>query len=191
MDSDNDSYFEESSSEDEQEVAGPLHIEINLEEPPEAPEAGPPSPLPPPPILQQELAPGWELPDDGNNFLNFYTRTDVMELKNWAQETRNRVNEVGYVVEAPVISQNFEAYLLEHQWKAKFLQHAAEPLFERMLAYIAGYARLTSFNKHQLRNFYETWADEERAVNLRMLAESGGFLEIEYVARLCRSSGAF
>ena len=184
MDSDSDSFYEESSSEDEQEVGGPLHInvEINLEEPPEAPEVGPPSPVPPPPILEQELAPGWELPDDGNNFLNFCTRTDVMELKNWAQETRNRVNEVGYVVEAPVISQNFATYLLEHhgpQWEAKFLQLAAEPLFERMLAYIAGYARLTSFSKHQLRNFYETWTDEERAVNLRVLAESGGFLEIE------------
>ena len=133
MDSDNDSYFEESSSEEQQEVAGPLHInvEINLDEPPEDPEAGPPSPVPPPPILEQELVPGWELPDDGNNFPNFYTRTDVMDLKNWAQETRNRVNEVGYVVEDPAISQNFTAYLLEHhgpQWEAKFLQFAAEPL---------------------------------------------------------------
>ena len=184
MDSDSDSFYEESSSDEEQEGAGPINInvEINLEEPPEAPEVGPPSPVPPPPILEQELAPGWELPDDEDNFLNFYTRTDVMELKNWAQETRNRVNEVGYVVEAPVISQNFTAYLLEHhgpQWEAKFLQLAAEPFYEQMLAYIAGYARLTSFNKHQLRNFYETWTDEERAVNLRALAGSGGFLEIE------------
>ena len=184
MDSDSDSHYEESSSEDEQEVGGPLHInvEINLEEPPEAPEAGPPSPVPPPPILEQELAPEWELPDDGNNFMNFYTRTDVIELKNWAHETRARVNESGYVVEAPIISQNFAEYLLEHhgpQWEAKFLQFAAEPLLEQMLAYIAGYARLTSYNKHQLRNFYETWTDEERAINLRALAESGGFLEIE------------
>ena len=88
----------------------------------------------------------------------------------------------GYFVEAPVISPNFAEYLLEHhgpQWEAKFLQFAAEPLLEQMLAYIAGYARLTSYNKHQLRNFYETWTDEERAVNLRVLAESGGFLEIE------------
>ena len=104
-----------------------------------------------------------------------------MELKNWAQETRNRVNEVGYVVEAPVISQNFTAFILEHhgpQWEAKFLQFAAEPLCERKLAYIAGYTRLTSLHKHQLRNFYETWTDEERAVNLRVLVESGGFLKI-------------
>ena len=143
MGSDNDSYFEESSSEDEQDVAGPLHsnVEINLEEPPESPEAGRLSPVLPPPIREQELAPGWELPDDGNNFLNYYTLTDVIELKNWAQETKNRVNELGYVVEAPIISQNFAAFLLEHhvpQWEAKFLQLAAEPLFEQMLAYIAG-----------------------------------------------------
>ena len=184
MDSDSDSYFEESSSEGEQEVAGPLRInvEINLEEPPEAPEAGPPPPGPPAPIREQELVPGWELPDDGNNFLNFYRRTDVIELRNWAHETRNRVNEFGFVVEAPVFSKNFAAYLLEHhgpQWEAKFLQLAAEPLFERMLAYIAGYASLTSFNNHQLRSLYETWAEEERTTNLRKLAESGGFLEIE------------
>ena len=184
MESDSDSFYEESSSDEEQEGAGPINInvEVNLEEPPEVPEGGPPSPVPPPPILEQELAPGWELPDDGNNFINFFTRTDVIELKNWAHETRARVNEPGYFVEAPVISPNFAEYLLEHhgpQWEAKFLQFAAEPLLEQMLAYIAGYARLTSYNKHQLRNFYETWTDEERAVNLRVLAESGGFLEIE------------
>ena len=179
MDSDSDSYFEESSSEDEQEVAGPLHVnvEINLEEPPEAPEVDPPAPIP-----EQEPVPGWELPDDGNNFLNYYTRTDVIELRNWAHETRNRINELGYVIEAPMIPENFALYLLEHhgpQWEANFLQLAAEPLFQQMLAYIAGYARLTSFNKHQLRSFYETWAEEERTTNLCMLAESGGFLEIE------------
>ena len=51
MDSDNDSYFEESSSEDEREVAGPLHIqvEVNVEEPPESPPPGLPSPAPAPP----------------------------------------------------------------------------------------------------------------------------------------------
>ena len=111
MDSDSDSYFQESSSEGEQEFAGPLHInvEVNLEEPPEAPEADPPPPGPPVTIPEQELVPGWEFPDDGNNFLKYYTRTDVIEVRNWAHETRNRVNELGYVVEAPVIYQNFAA----------------------------------------------------------------------------------
>ena len=153
----------------------------------ESPESPPPQPedpsaVPLPPIPEQELSPGWEIPDDGKNFMNYYTRTDVVDLKNWAQETRSRVNELGYVVEAPIISQNFSAYLQEHQgpqWEAKFLELAAEPLFERMLAYIVGYAKLTSFIKYRLRNLYETWAVGERTEKLRMLAESGGFLEIE------------
>ena len=184
MESNSDSYFEE-SSENEQEVAAPLNIQVNvklesLESPHPQPES--PSSVPPPSIPEQELSPGWEPPDNGNNFMNYCTRTDVIELKTWAQETRNRVNDLGYVVEAPIISQKVAAYLQEHhgpQWEAKFLQLADEPLFERMLAYIVGNARLTSFNKHRLRSFYETWAFGERTEKLCMLAESGGFLKIE------------
>ena len=78
MESDNDSYFEESSSEDEQKVAGPLHfnVEVNIEESPESPPPGPPAPIP-----VDNLTFVWELPDDGTNFMNFYTRADVLELK--------------------------------------------------------------------------------------------------------------
>ena len=114
--------------------------------------------------------------------MNCYTRTDVLELMSWAQETRDRMSEEGYVVEAPLLSQNFVAYLQEHygeQWEVKFLNPAAEPIFECLLAYIIGYARLTSYNKSRLRSIFETWAVAERWEKLRMLAESGGFLEIE------------
>ena len=114
--------------------------------------------------------------------MNYYTRNDIKELTNWAQQTRNRVNEVGYVMEVPIISQKFAAYLQEHhepQCEAKFLQLVAEPFFERMLAYIVGYARLTSFNKYRHRRLFETWAVVERTEKLRMLTESGGFLELE------------
>ena len=45
--------------------------------------------------------------------MNLFTQADVVELKNWAQETRNRINEEGYVVEAPAISQNFMVFLQE------------------------------------------------------------------------------
>ena len=85
--------------------------------------------------------------------MNCYTRTDVLELKSWAQETRSRLMEEVYVVEAPLLSQNFVAYLLEHygeQWEVKFLNPAAKPILECLLAYIAGYARLTSYNKYRL-----------------------------------------
>ena len=43
------------------------------------------------------------------------------------------MSKLGYVVEAPVVSQNFLAYLQEHhgqQSEMKFLRLAAETLFE-------------------------------------------------------------
>ena len=126
--------FEESS--DNEEVATPLHItvELNLEESPDPPPPGPPSPAPAPPapIPVGELFPVWELPDDGTNFINFFNRADVLELKHWATVTRQRRNEEGYVVEEPLIPENIRAFLVEYhgtQWEIKFLGAAAEPLF--------------------------------------------------------------
>ena len=119
---------------------------------------------------------------DVNNFLNCFTRQDVLDLKNWAPETRERLSEEGYVVETPIFSQNFVGYLLENygpQWELEFLQTAAWPMFERLIAYVVGYAKLTSYNKQPLRGLYDTWSVEERVERLRSLAESGGFLEIE------------
>ena len=87
MESDSDSYFEVRSSDGEQEGALHLNVEVNIEEAPESP---PPQPESPPILLQSvpvgELAPVWELPDDGTNFLNYFTRTDILELKSWAVE---------------------------------------------------------------------------------------------------------
>ena len=70
-----------------------------------------------------------------DNFLNYFTRADVVELGQWAQETRNRRNEEGYVVEEPVVSQNFVFFLQQHhgpQWEFKFLRSTAEPLFDQI-----------------------------------------------------------
>ena len=93
MDSDNDSYFE-GSSHDEQEVAVPLHIKVqmNLEESLEFREAGPPSPvLTPHPIPVGELSPVWELPDDGTNFYevlfkSLCARSESLARNNWTEK---------------------------------------------------------------------------------------------------------
>ena len=109
------------------------------------------------------IVPVWELPDYGNNFINFYTRTDVLDLKDWAKTTRQRRNEERYVVEKPLLPQNFIAFLIEYrgtQWEVKFLRAAAKPLFAQMLAYIAGYARLTSHSKRIFRQWFGTWSAE-------------------------------
>ena len=167
-------------------MVGPLHVnvEVNLEEAPESPPPGPPSPAPVPPatIPVGELFPVWELPGDGTNFINFFNRADVLELKHWATVTRQRRNEEGDVVEEPLIPENFRAFLVEYhdtQWEIKFLEAAAEPLFVQLLAYVAGYARLTSHNKRIFRQSFETWAVAVKLEQLRLLAEAGGFLEIE------------
>ena len=186
MNSDNDSYFEESSSENEQEVAGPLHnnLELNLEESPESPPPCHPSPAPgpPAPIPVDNVAFVWVLPDDETNFINCYSRADVLELKEWSITTRQRQNEEGYVVEEPILSQNFIAFLVEYhgtQWEVKLSRATAEPLFAQMLAYIAGYARLISHNKRIFRQWFGTWSAEVKREQLRLLAVSGGFLELE------------
>ena len=104
------------------------------------------------------------------------------------------MSEEGYVVQAPMVSQSFWAFLQYfqgQQWEIKFLKPSAGPLFDQMLAYIVGYARLTSPNKNLLRRSFEGRSASERAENLRLLAELGGYLEIDSVARLCRSSEAF
>ena len=184
MESDNDSSFEESSSEDEQEVAGPLHINVYTNESPELlpPQPESPSPVLPAPIPVGELSPVRELPEDGTNFLNYFTKADVLEIKNWAVETRARTFEENYVVEAPIVPQSFWASLQHfhgQQWEMKFLQPASGALFDQMLAYKAGYSRLTSLNKSLLRQFFEGWSAAGKTDKLRVLAESGGFLEIK------------
>ena len=183
MESDSDSFYEESSSDGEQEGALHLNVEITIEEAPESPPPQPESPpILPQPVPFGELAPVWELPDDGTNFITYFTRTDVLELKSWAVETRARINEDNYVVESPVVSQSYWAFVQHfhgQQWEAKFLQPAAGPLFDQMLAYIAGFARLTSLNKSLFRQNFKGWSAAERAENVRLLAESGGFLKLE------------
>ena len=169
-------------------MVGPLYVnvEVNIEEAPESPLPGPPSPASAPvlraPIPVGELFPVWELPDDRTNFINFFNRADVPELKHWATVTRQKRNEEGYVVEEPLIPENFRAFRVEYhgtQWEIKVLGAAAEPLFAQLLAYVAGYARLTSHNKRIFRQSFETWAVAVNLEQLRLLAESGGFLGIE------------
>ena len=165
-------------------MAGPLHIqvEVNVEESPKSPPPGSPELVLPEPIPLGEPARVWELPDDGTNFLNFYTRADIVELRGWAQVSRERRNEEGYFIEEPMVSQSLAGFLRQNygpQWEWKLLQPSADVIFEKLSAYNAGYARLTGFNRRLLRQQYANWSTEERSDQLRLLAESGGFLELE------------
>ena len=96
--------------------------------------------------------------------------------------TRERRNEEGYFIEEPMVSQSLAGFLRQNygpQWEWKLLQLSAEVIFEILLAYVAGYARLTGFNRRLLRQQYESLSTEANSYQLKLLAESGGFLEIE------------
>ena len=111
MDSDSDSSYEE-NSEAEKGIAGPLNIKVNvnLEGSPEWPPPVSPSPVLPQPIPLGEMSPVWELPDNGTFYLSYYTRADILELKNGAQVTRDCIKEEGYVVEEPWYHKTFWRY---------------------------------------------------------------------------------
>ena len=86
------------------------------------------------------------------------------------------------MVEEPLIPENFRAFLVEYhgtQWEIKFLAATAEALFAQLMAYVAGFARLTSHNKRIFRQSFEAWSITVKKEQLRLLAESGGFLELE------------
>ena len=165
-------------------MAGSLNIQVNVNvgESPESPPPWSPSPVLPQPIPLGELSRVWELPDDGTNFLNYYTPADIIELKTSAQVTRDRINEEVYFVKEPTALQRMAAFLRQNygpQWEWEFLRPSTEVIFEKLLGYIAGYSRLTSLNRRLPRQQFESWTVEEKAKQLRVLAESGGFLEIE------------
>ena len=77
------------------------------------------------------------------------------------------------MVEEPLLPQNFREFFVEYhgtQWEIKFLGAAVEPLFAQLLAYVAGYARLTSHNKRIFRQSFETWSVAVKREQLRLLS---------------------
>ena len=81
-----------------------------------------------------------------------------------------------------MLSQNFIAFLKEYQGtqlEIKFLRAAAEPLFAQLLVYVADHVRLSSHKKRIFRQGIERWSVEDKKEQMRLLAESGGFLELQ------------
>ena len=77
-----------------------------------------------------------------------------------------------------MISQSFWAFLQHshgQQSEVKFLQRAAGPLSDQMLAYFAGYARLTSLNESLLRQYFEGWSAAKKAEKITIVGGVGRF----------------
>ena len=195
-------FFEESSDEEVQVVlpavqVEPLNVEVaeipdNPESPspqssPVVPQPSPASsggaspqhslllggpPMPPPPSSPRE---------DSTSFMNFYTYTDLDELKQWAVGARAARRDPAARIEEPEVSYNlkiFLKYVYGMQWEIKLLRESGDVLADQMRAYLAGYNQLTSFNRRQWLRLFPAWTAQERRDQLETLADAGGFLVI-------------
>ena len=195
-------FFEESSDEEVQVVLPAVQVEpLNVEvaEIPDNPES--PSPQPSPVVPQPSptssggaspqhspLLGGPPMPpppssprEDSTSFMNFYTYTDLDELKQWAVGARAARRDPAARIEEPEVSYNlkiFLTYVYGRQWEIKLLRESGDVLIEQMKAYLAGYNQLTGFNRRQWLRLFPAWTAQERRDQLETLADAGGFLVI-------------
>ena len=195
-------FFEESSDEEVKVVLPAVQVEpLNVEvaEIPDNPES--PSPQPSPVVPQPSpassggaspqhspLLGGPPMPpppscprEDSTSFMNFYTYTDLDELKQWAVGARAARRDPAARIEEPEVSYNlkiFLKYVYGMQWEIKLLRESGDVLIEQMKAYLAGYNQLTGFNRRQWLRLFPAWTAQERRDQLETLADAGGFLVI-------------
>ena len=132
---------------------------------------------PPPP----SESPSPALSDDGEVFMNIYDRAELLLLQDWMEHTRIMQGGVGYVVVSPLISERLKIFLqvlYGPQWEAKFLK-GGEMLLAQLGAYVSGYSVLTGFQREQWDRLFPDWTTVELRAQLKKLAESGGFIEVE------------
>ena len=129
-------------------------------------------PMPPPPSSPREIS---------ASFMNFYTYSDLEELKQWAVGARAARRDPTARIEEPEVSYNlkiFLKYVYGLQWEIKILRESGDVLIEQMKAYLAGYNQLTGFNRRQWLRLFPAWTAQERRDQLEVLADAGGFLVI-------------
>ena len=189
-------FFEEVSDDEVQEVqpaqvavVAPLNVEV-----PEIPES--PSPQPSPvsphpssassggssPVGGPPVPPPPSSPrEDFSSFMGFYTQDDVVELEQWTVDARAARRDPAARIQEPEVSPNlkiFLRYVDGTQWEVKLIREWGEVLIEQLIAYLAGYNQLTSFNRPQWLRLFPAWTAQERRDQLGALANAGGFLVI-------------
>ena len=188
-------FVEESSDEEVQVVlpvaqVDPLNVEVA--EIPDNPESPSPQPSPAstvgaspqhsPLVGGPPMAPPPSSPrEDRGSFMNFYTYSDLEELRQWAVGARAARRDPAARIEEPEVSYNlkvFLKYVYGLQWEIKLLRESGDVLIDQMRAYLAGYNQLTGFNRRQWLRLFPAWTAQERRDQLEVLADAGGFLVI-------------
>ena len=150
-------------------VVAPLNVEL-----PEIPDnPGSPSPASSG-VPSSPPSPLGELP----SFMGFYTFDNLVELEQWAVESRAARNQPELQVEEPEISRKLKVLLRVMfcpQWELCLLRQSGEVLFEQLTAYLAVYNQLTRFNRQQRLRLLLASTATERREQLELLADAGGF----------------
>ena len=150
-------------------VVAPLNVEVP--EIPDNPESPSPAssdvPSPPP-------SPLGDLP----SFEGFFTTDDLLELEQWAEDSRAACNQPELRVEEPEIPWNLKFFLrviLGPQWELFLLRQSGEVCFEKSRAYLDIYNQLTSFSRRLWLWLFPAWTATESREQLELLAEAGEF----------------
>ena len=88
---------------------------------------------------------------------------------------------LGFSVEEPKITTNFRDFLLimyGNNWEKRILRYTTM-VIEQIKALITGFCKLTNYRKTQWAERFDSWPPSALRAQLKELAESGVFLEIE------------
>ena len=132
--------------------------------------------------MPQEMTPSPVAPDeDHDNFLGLYYRVDVEALDEWATVTSFMRGSIEYVVEEPEITDDFKQFPIRmygSNWEKRVLSYQTM-IVEQLYALITGYSKFTSRIKRAWLAQFDSWTPSQLRAQIKGLAESGGFLEIE------------
>ena len=131
---------------------------------------------------QKEMNPSPVVPDeDHDHFLVLYYRVDVEALDEWATVTSFMGGSIGYVVQEQEITDNFKQFLIimyGSNWEKRVLSYQTM-IIEQLYALITGYSKLTSQIKLAWLAQFDSWSPSQLRAQIKGLAESGGFLQVE------------
>ena len=182
-------YYEVSDQEEEVAAVPPIPVfavaPLNVEVPdiPDNPES--PSPEPSPTASpwpgSPPASPARPPVGDATSIMGFYTHDDIVDLEQWSVDSRAARADPTNRVEEPDISPNLKTFLrytLGAQLEVEIIRESGEVLIEQLRAYLAGYNRLTSFNRRQWLRLFPAWTVQERREQLELLADAGGFVVV-------------
>ena len=133
-------------------------------------------------MTQQEMTPSPVAPNEDNYiFLGLYYRVDVEALDKWATVTSFMRGSIGYVVQEPEVTDDFKHFLITmygSNWEKRVLSYQTI-IVEQLYALITGYSKLTSRMKRAWLAQFNSWSSSQFPAQIKALAKSGGFLEIE------------